>query len=174
MKKPFLGGWAGPGWEALPGPPRGPHPLFCLSIIESRAEPLTGRRGLQCWQGHRMGTGDLGWVGQQVPPAPDLRSQQQTCTCRSVSFLFLTVSFHSFSFLKHPYSYGLSEQSQGQLTKGSESQDRFYLRTSPVLKPPHLDRVPGSWAPRGLIGLRGEDHSRVPGSVLVRGEGSQR
>lgn len=44
------------------------HIPFCLSILESRVEPPTGRRGLQCWQGHWMGTGDLAWVGQQVPP----------------------------------------------------------------------------------------------------------
>lgn len=79
--------------------------------------------------------GDLGWAGLQVPPTrpklPQMPQQggwglplprpQVSAANMSVlvSFILIFGCFlHSLSFLKHPYSQDLREESQRQLTKG--------------------------------------------------------
>lgn len=92
-------------------------------------EPPHRRRGLQQPAGALDGHKGLGVGRPAGPPTrpagyplgasvavglslPDLRSQQQTWPVGLPHFDFLAVS-SLLSFSKHPYSYGLREESQG-------------------------------------------------------------
>lgn len=67
----MLDGWAGPEWEALPGPPRGPHPLLSVHLRVQGGAPHR-EKGTAVLAGALDGHRGLG-VGRPAGPPP------QTC-----------------------------------------------------------------------------------------------
>lgn len=129
-------GW---GWGALLSPRGGPHPLLSIDFeVQDRAP--SGRGGCSTGRGTGWARGTWGGQACRFPPTrpklPQMPQQggwglplprpQVSAANMSVlvSFILIFGCFlHSLSFLKHPYSQDLREESQGQLTKGSWSQD---------------------------------------------------
>lgn len=135
----------GQGGRATPRIHPEAHIPFCLSILESRVEPPQGEGDCSA-AGALDGHGDLGWVGQQIAPRPQATprslsggggcpSQTSGLSSKHVRVGQFHFDFWLFPFTPFLFSNTLTpmasrEKKARQLTKGSESQDHFYLRTS--------------------------------------------